>query len=363
MDEDDPMALYQQAMLAQRGGARRQRFDEYFRCYPVAMMPGPDREHLNHGGKVILPPSALEKLSRLHISYPMMFEVINGSKGKVSHAGVLEFIAEEGRVYMPYWQMQTLGLETGDLVQLKSTDVPQAQLVKLQWQDPSFLEISDQKAVLEKNLVSFTCLTVGDVFTFAYNDNVYSMAVLEVKPSSGKNAVSVVETDLEVDFAAPPGWEEAQQQKAKAASGTSTPRSGTGRTGQSGMIHTAGSMAESINYASIAPQSTEAAAGARAVSSHFLSAGHKLKTGKAPTPKASTPVAGSSTNAQAAAPAATIRRTNGPQPLRLPENKLFFGYEVKPVPKKEGGEKEDKKESVNFAGQGQTLRKKKGDNK
>jgi hypothetical protein len=101
-DEDDPMAMYQQAML-RRGGAPR-RFDEYFRCYPIAMMPGPDRENANHGGKVFLPPSALDKLTRLHITYPMLFELINGAKdGKKTHAGVLEFIAEEGKIYLPYW--------------------------------------------------------------------------------------------------------------------------------------------------------------------------------------------------------------------------------------------------------------------
>ena len=96
------MAMYQQAML-RRGGAPR-KFDEYFRCYPVAMMPGPDREEANHGGKVFLPPSALDKLTRLHITYPMLFELINGAQdGKKTHAGVLEFIAEEGKIYLPYW--------------------------------------------------------------------------------------------------------------------------------------------------------------------------------------------------------------------------------------------------------------------
>lgn len=84
-------------------GTSRRRFDEYYRCYPVAMLPGPERENVNHGGKVIMPPSALDKLSRLHITYPMLFELHNGIKGKMTHAGVLEFIAEEGKIYLPYW--------------------------------------------------------------------------------------------------------------------------------------------------------------------------------------------------------------------------------------------------------------------
>jgi len=54
-----------------RGGPAARRFDEYYRCYPVAMLPGPERENVNHGGKVIMPPSALDKLTRLHISYAL----------------------------------------------------------------------------------------------------------------------------------------------------------------------------------------------------------------------------------------------------------------------------------------------------
>lgn len=86
-----------------RTGGPPRRFDEYYRCYPVAMLPGPERENVNHGGKVIMPPSALDKLTRLHITYPMLFELINGAKETMTHAGVLEFIAEEGKIYLPYW--------------------------------------------------------------------------------------------------------------------------------------------------------------------------------------------------------------------------------------------------------------------
>lgn len=249
--------------------------------------------------------------------------------------------------------MQTLLLEPGDLLQVKSTDVPLGTFIKLQPQDSSFLEISDPKAVLENAFRNFACLTKGDVFTFSYNDNVYSIAVLETKPAHSSNAICTLETDLSVDFAPPVGYEEP-----KRTSGTSTPRSGKGvMAGKGGTLHSQGTMAQAINYAAIAPSATTAAAGAKATSSNFLSTGHKLSSkrgSKAPTPQASTPVAGQSTNA----PPPTIRRTNGPQPLRLPPGKLFFGYEVKPLKSKEGATEE---ESNNFEGQGQTLRKKKGD--
>ncbi|ERF77021.1 hypothetical protein EPUS_06889 [Endocarpon pusillum Z07020] len=348
------MAGFSSYLRRPGAGISNRRFDEYYRCYPVVMMPGPDREHTNFGGKVFLPPSALDKLTRLHITYPMLFELINGKEDKVTHAGVLEFIAEEGKIYLPQWLMNTLLLEPGDLLQIKSTDLPPGRFVKLQPQSPSFLDISDPRAVLENAFRNFACLTKGDIFTFSYNDQTYDIAVLEIKPDNDQHAIVTMETDLEVDFATPVGYEPPIR-----TSGTSTPRSGAGRP-PGGPVHYQGTMAQSINYAAIAPNSQTAAAGAKAVSSNFLLGGQKLKGSKAPTPKASTPVAGASTNPEKPLP---TRRNNGPQPLRLPPGKLFFGYEIKPVRKKaENGEPipEDEKKT-RFQGQGQKLRARRDD--
>lgn len=251
--------------------------------------------------------------------------------------------------------MKTLELDPGDLLQIKSTDLPPGKFIKLQPQSPAFLDISDPRAVLENAFRNFSCLTKGDIFTFEYNDLTFDIAVLEIKPDTDSHAIVTMETDLEVDFATPVGYVPPER-----TSGTSTPRSGVGRP-HGGPVHFQGTMAQSINYSSIAPASNTAEAGARAVSSNFLSSGHKLsskKGSKAPTPHASTPVAGASTNA----PKPPIpRRTNGPQPLRLPPGKLFFGYEVKPFRKRdENGEPIAKDEvKPHFQGQGQTLRAKK----
>jgi ubiquitin fusion degradation protein 1 len=134
--------------------------------------------------------------------------------------------------------MQTLLLEPGDLLQTKSTDLPPGQFIKLQPQDTNFLDISDPKAVLETAFRNFSCLTQGDIFTFLYNETTYEIAVLEVKPQGEKKAVSVQETDIEVDFAPPVGYVEPSR---TAASGTSTPRSiGTTMAGKGGTMHTEG---------------------------------------------------------------------------------------------------------------------------
>ncbi|KAH7040213.1 ubiquitin fusion degradation protein UFD1-domain-containing protein [Microdochium trichocladiopsis] len=357
--------------MARSGGMMRgpamRRFDEYFRCYPLIMAPGSERPELNYGSKIFLPPSALQKISQLHVQWPLMMELVNGEKERMTHAGVLEFVAEEGRAYIPQWMMQSLQLDVGDMIQIKSTSLELAKMVKLQPQSTNFLEISDPKAVLEKAFRNFATLTRGDVFNFEYNDEVYEVAVLEVKPETEKMGVCMIETDVSVEFAPPVGYVEPQK-----GSGTSTPRSTRGGGGAGGglppggLLHNQGTMAQSINYDAIKPESSTAAAGARAVSSHFLHEGHKLvskKGSKAPTPKPSTPVAGSSSNSKVP-PAPPKRTTNGPMPLRLPPNKIFFGYDIKPV--KTDADKQAEKENAerpHFAGQGQTLRggtKKKG---
>ena len=98
-------------------------FDSNYRAYPVSFI---DKNDAEHADKVFLPPSALDRLgmqllyaldrrpstcrlswfwgaASLHIEYPMLFKVENRRTGRSTHCGVLEFIADEGHVYLPYW--------------------------------------------------------------------------------------------------------------------------------------------------------------------------------------------------------------------------------------------------------------------
>jgi ubiquitin fusion degradation protein 1 len=245
--------------------------------------------------------------------------------------------------------MQTLLLNVGDMIQIKSTSLELARLVKLQPQSPAFLEISDPKAVLEKAFRNFATLTKGDVFNFAYNDEVYDVAVLEVKPETEKMGVCMLETDVSVDFAPPLGYVEPERTK---GSGSSTPRSTRGALPAGGLLHSQGTMAQAINYDAIAPSAATASA------TNFLGEGVRIggKKSKTSTPGSSTPVGGTPTSKEPVA-GAPKRRANGAMPLRLPPNKLFFGYEIIPVKTKEQKEEEiENAKRPHFAGQGQTLR-------
>lgn len=97
-----------------------------YRCWSVSMLPGSEREDVERGGKseypsismchlfifyplfnitisVIMPPSALDTLTRLNINYPMLFKLSNKRSNRQTHCGVLEFIADEEKIYIPYW--------------------------------------------------------------------------------------------------------------------------------------------------------------------------------------------------------------------------------------------------------------------
>lgn len=114
-------------------------FNVTYRCFSVSMLPGQERQEVERGGKIIMPPSALESLTRLNVNYPMLFKLSNKQTARITHCGVLEFVADEGRVYIPLWMMHNLLLEEGDFVQVESVTLPVATFSKFQPQSTDFL--------------------------------------------------------------------------------------------------------------------------------------------------------------------------------------------------------------------------------
>lgn len=72
-----------------------------------------------------------------------------------------------------------------------------------------YLEKTNSIYSLEKALRNFATLTVGDMVQINYNDKIFEIQVLEVKPNYPEHSgISITETDLEVDFAPPVGYVE-----------------------------------------------------------------------------------------------------------------------------------------------------------
>ena len=151
----------------QRGmGMVPQTFKRKYHAYSPAYWNSQNRDKLEAGDKIVLPASALEELSRMHVQFPIMFEIAHDSEilPKKSHCSVMEFTAPEGSVYLPMWMIDNLGLDPqGDsVVELTTVNLPKGQFVQFQAHETKFAMLSNPRVVLEKSLRSYSCLTVGD---------------------------------------------------------------------------------------------------------------------------------------------------------------------------------------------------------
>lgn len=188
------------------------RFDNTYTCFSMAVS---GKGHLEDGDKILLPNSALNQLAQMQVEYPMLFELSNPRMGKRTHCGVLEFSAEEGTCYIPFWMMQNLMLQEGDILHVVNVSLNKAKFVKFRPQSVDFLDITNPRAVLEKTLRKFTCVTVGDQLCIQHIGKNYYLEIREVIPDG---AASIIETDCNVDFDAPVGYKETTYAKAETAS-------------------------------------------------------------------------------------------------------------------------------------------------
>ncbi|EJD35515.1 UFD1-domain-containing protein [Auricularia subglabra TFB-10046 SS5] len=307
-------------------GAPPRAYDEYFKAYSMAMLSSRERANVSYGGKIILPPSALARLTQLEIESPWLFSLKNPANPAAStHAGVLEFIAEEGVAHLPYWMMKTLRLKEGDPIRITGATLPKGKRVKLQPQTVDFLELADPKAVLEQALRNFSTLTQGDIVEINHNTITFPILIMEILPPGP--GIAIVDTDLEVDFAAPKGYVEPERpapapvptmaSKLKIDLNASTP--GSSRPG-SAMGGTTG---------------TGAATGWE----HFKGrgetlAGRKTKGKGVSVKKAEEVAEGSKINRtdrhRVIHTDDLDRPTSAPAPLNLPFGQLFFGYNYVP---------------------------------
>jgi ubiquitin fusion degradation protein 1 len=184
----------------------------------------------------------------MQIEYPMLFELTNQSTGQVTHCGVLEFTAEEGNCYIPYWMMQLLFLQEGDFIQVRNVKLPRATYVKLQPHETAFINIANPKAVLEIAFRNFSCLTRGDVICVEYNNRKYDLNVLEVKPND-YNAVSIVETDVQLDFAPPLDYVEPAKPAPPVASSSSSSAAAAAATSAASLGAAAAGSTDSVEAA------------------------------------------------------------------------------------------------------------------
>ncbi|KAI3648674.1 hypothetical protein MP228_006528 [Amoeboaphelidium protococcarum] len=344
-------------------------FIEQFRAYPISRIGASRAKAVEHTGKILMPSSCLLKLAQLHIEYPMLFKLslikkssTDGSQSQMlhTHVGVLEFTAEEGRVYLPKWIYDQFGLSTerGDtpLITLTNVTLPLGTFVKIEPQSVDFLDITDPKAVLENALRNYSTLSKGDIISILYNEKVYKLKLLEIKPDTN-GAISIVETDLSVDFAPPVGYVDPSEQNMGSAG-----RAIKSRDSQMSFhsAHSIGIDEHKVDRRALKQQksSSSSSGTVRTTFEGTQGAGQRLNGKSLDKPSAIT--GGKVVDFTKIATGSGDSDNNAPTVIRLPKNKLWFGYPIKEYKKDEGKEEGgggNKPDSDSFKGVGFSLRK------
>lgn len=158
---------------------------------------------LNHGDKVVLPPSSLEQLllqvgNSGTLPSPLTFELRHPHSGAIIHCGVKEFSSESSTIQLPNWIRESLGLNLGDHVLIKLSLLPKGTFARLKPISHDYRDITDYRAALEAHLRGhYNTLTNGQTLSCRYGGRVYDFQVMELKP---QDAVSITDTDLEVEM-------------------------------------------------------------------------------------------------------------------------------------------------------------------
>jgi ubiquitin fusion degradation protein 1 len=177
-------------------------FFEQYKAFPATVFGKPE---VDKGNKIILPGSAADRLVRLNISYPMLFKITNPSIGTSTHCGVLEFTSEEGTCGLPYWLMQQLVIVEGSDVLIENVNLPLGNYLKIRPYETAFIDLPNPKAVLETSLRNYSCLTAGETIDIEFAGRHFEIEILETRPA---DAILTIETDINIEFAAPRDYKE-----------------------------------------------------------------------------------------------------------------------------------------------------------
>ncbi|CAA2979936.1 ubiquitin fusion degradation 1 homolog [Olea europaea subsp. europaea] len=204
------------------------------------------KSELECGDKIVMPESALHALMARNIPYPYTFQIKPYyNPGHVSHCGISEFTADEGFIKVPDWMMENLNLQEGELVLVESTLLPTGNFMKLQ------------------------------------PHSTKSYALMFWKPKPGP-AICLIETDCDVDFAAPLDYKEPEKQEKVEEEETEEktkfkPFTGKGRRLDGESVD--GKVASSKTQENNTPTTSGSSGGSGAVSASTTSVGGK-KSGK-----------------------------------------------------------------------------------
>lgn len=109
--------------------------------------------------------------------------------------------------------MQVIGAKEGDQIFVTPTELKKGTFAKFRPKTIDFFDtISDIRRVLEILLKDYSALTEGDTIAISYIGKEFFLEVRECKPDK---AVSILETDISVEFEQPEGYTEVKEEPKK----------------------------------------------------------------------------------------------------------------------------------------------------
>lgn len=162
----------------------------------------------NFSSKISLPMSILNDLTIQNLPLPYIFEISHENGILKTKCTVGNFTDYEGQVMLPAWMWEHLDLQTSSFVQISYIRLPLGKKVKLLPHSTDFLKIDNPRVELETALRNYGVLTIGDEIrlNFIHFKNMI-FSVIEVDPSYD-NSIYIVDTDLNVEFEEPLGYQE-----------------------------------------------------------------------------------------------------------------------------------------------------------
>lgn len=155
---------------------------------------------MEQSDKIILPKSALDHLMRFNTSdrlSPMTFRLNKTGSYTTVYCGVIEFTADEKKMYVPNWIMETLFINQGERVSITSVTLPKGSYLKLKPRNERFLKLQNPKNILEHHLKRYTTLYLGQTLRINYLNCIWEIDVVETKPTE---AICINNADVRLDF-------------------------------------------------------------------------------------------------------------------------------------------------------------------
>jgi ubiquitin fusion degradation protein 1 len=91
------------------------------------------------------------------------------------------------------------------MINLRNIQLAKGKFIKIKPHETEFVMNSNPRAILENNLRNYVCVTKGDTITVQFNKKKYLIDVVECQP---KDAISLTNVDVEVDFEKPLDYKE-----------------------------------------------------------------------------------------------------------------------------------------------------------